>query len=95
MAFSLNHKNAVNCFWKNFTEFNITVLFCFWLGPLSIATPGEVKGYWEAHQRFGKLPWKHLISPTVEVCRNGFEMTKHMEDSIKINPIIIHDESLR
>lgn len=40
-------------------------------GPLSIATPGELKGYWEAHKRFGKLKWKEVMEPTLNICRNG------------------------
>jgi gamma-glutamyltranspeptidase len=41
------------------------------------------------------LTWKELVDPTVELCDEGFEMSKHMEDSITINPIIVHDEYLK
>lgn len=64
-------------------------------GPLSIATPGELKGYVEAHKRFGDLPWRDLVAPTVQLCEKGFAMSKHMEDSLRINPIIKNDEKLR
>nr|XP_039271827.1 glutathione hydrolase 1 proenzyme-like isoform X1 [Styela clava] len=46
------------------------------LGGTSIATPGEVLGYWEAHQRFGKLPWSRLFEPAIHAAETGFEMTK-------------------
>uniref|UniRef100_A0A1W7R8L0 Putative gamma-glutamyltransferase n=1 Tax=Aedes albopictus TaxID=7160 RepID=A0A1W7R8L0_AEDAL len=64
-------------------------------GPLSIATPGELKGYWEAHKRFGKLQWKEVLEPTLNICRNGFEMSKHMFDSLHVNPNIKQDIGLR
>lgn len=64
-------------------------------GPLSIATPGEVKGYAEAHKRFGKLPWRELIGPTIKLCEDGFAMSKHMEDSLRINRIVKNDDKLR
>lgn len=64
-------------------------------GPLSIGTPGEMKGYAEAHQRFGKLPWRDLIAPTIQLCEKGFSMSKHLEDSVRINPIIKNDAKLR
>ncbi|XP_062701869.1 glutathione hydrolase 1 proenzyme-like isoform X5 [Aedes albopictus] len=63
-------------------------------GPLSIATPGELKGYWEAHKRFGKLQWKEVLEPTLNICRNGFEMSKHMFDSLHVNPNIKQDIGL-
>ncbi|XP_062536400.1 scoloptoxin SSD14-like isoform X2 [Armigeres subalbatus] len=64
-------------------------------GPLSIATPGELKGYWEAHKRFGKLPWREIMEPTLNICRNGFQMSKHMFDSLHANPKIMEDDELR
>ncbi|XP_058831981.1 glutathione hydrolase 1 proenzyme-like isoform X2 [Topomyia yanbarensis] len=64
-------------------------------GPLSIATPGELKGYWEAHKRFGKLSWKEIMQPCIEICKNGFEMSKHMYDSLHTNSKVQFDRQLR
>lgn len=41
-------------------------------GGVSIATPGEIKGYWQAHQMFGNLKWSTLFQPAIEMCNNGF-----------------------
>lgn len=52
-------------------------------GPLSIAVPGEVMGYHLAHQRFGKLPWRDLVAPSLKICETGYHMTKHQENSVR------------
>ena len=44
------------------------------LGGLSIATPGELKGYWKAHQMFGNLEWSSLFQPAIEMCNNGYRL---------------------
>ncbi len=31
-----------------------------------VTVPGTVAGLYEAHKRFGKLPWKRLIQPTID-----------------------------
>lgn len=46
---------------------------------LLIAVPGELKGYWELHQRYGKLEWKTLVMPTVELCRKGHLVTPYLD----------------
>ena len=54
------------------------------VGAHSIAVPGEVAGYWEAHKRFGKLPWADLFQPTIDVCKNGgFKVSSALAEAIK------------
>jgi gamma-glutamyltranspeptidase/glutathione hydrolase len=40
-----------------------------------VATPGTVAGLWEAHQRFGRLPWRKLVEPAVKLARNGVKLS--------------------
>ncbi|OCX91869.1 MAG: gamma-glutamyltransferase [Pseudomonas sp. CO183] len=42
------------------------------VGARASGVPGTVLGMWEAHQRFGKLPWSELITPAVGYAREGF-----------------------
>ncbi len=46
-------------------------------GPLYVAVPGEVVGYYEAKQRFGSdaISWSSLVEPTIKMCREGVPVT--------------------
>lgn len=41
-------------------------------GATAAGVPGEVKGFYEAWQKYGKLPWKNLVQPSIDMARNGF-----------------------
>jgi oxamate amidohydrolase len=42
-------------------------------GPLACVTvPGAVDGWWQLHQRLGRLPWESLFSAAIELASDGF-----------------------
>jgi len=44
-------------------------------GQLASGVPGSVDGMEKAHKKYGKLAWKELIQPAVNLARNGFSIT--------------------
>uniref|UniRef100_A0A1B0CWE2 Gamma-glutamyltransferase n=1 Tax=Lutzomyia longipalpis TaxID=7200 RepID=A0A1B0CWE2_LUTLO len=52
-------------------------------GGLAIAVPGELRGYWEVHQKYGVLPWADLIQPTIELCRQGHLVSPYLENILR------------
>ncbi len=40
-----------------------------------VTVPGTVAGLYEAHKRFGKLPWARLIQPTIDLATKGIVMS--------------------
>jgi len=45
------------------------------IGAKSIGVPGTVAGLYLAHQKYGKLPWTHLVQPAIDIAKNGFLLT--------------------
>ena len=51
-------------------------------GYLAPGVPGTVKGLALAHKRFGKLPWKTLVTPAADLAANGFVLSNDLARSI-------------
>ena len=45
-------------------------------GHLASGVPGTVAGLEAAHQKYGKLAWKDLVQPAVDLAINGFTLTE-------------------
>jgi gamma-glutamyltranspeptidase/glutathione hydrolase len=44
--------------------------------------PGTVRGFALAHQKYGKLPWKELIAPAVQLAREGVTVNAALAKSL-------------
>jgi gamma-glutamyltranspeptidase/glutathione hydrolase len=40
-------------------------------GPLSVSVPGAVDGWFTLHERFGRLPMRKLLTPSIQYAREG------------------------
>jgi gamma-glutamyltranspeptidase/glutathione hydrolase len=49
-------------------------------GHLSAGVPGSVDGMVEAHKKYGKLDWKTLLNPAIELAEKGFPITKQQAE---------------
>jgi gamma-glutamyltranspeptidase/glutathione hydrolase len=51
-------------------------------GYLAPGVPGTVRGLALAHKRFGKLPWKDVVMPAVQLAENGFVLSNGLARSL-------------
>ncbi|HEX8234102.1 MAG TPA: gamma-glutamyltransferase [Caulobacteraceae bacterium] len=40
-------------------------------GATAVTVPGTVDGWWTMHRRYGRLPWRDLFGPAIELARRG------------------------
>lgn len=53
------------------------------VGHLSAGVPGSVRGLWEAHRRYGSLPWEAMLDPAIALAE-GVEVTPRMASSFEL-----------
>jgi len=53
------------------------------VGWRSVGVPGTVRGLELAHQKYGHKPWAELVSPAINLARNGFPVSHAQMESWK------------
>ncbi|WP_294187148.1 gamma-glutamyltransferase [uncultured Sphingobacterium sp.] len=61
---------------------------------LASGIPGSVAGMWEAHKKYGRLQWKDLLLPAIQLARTGFKISQrqanefesHKDRFVRLNP---------
>lgn len=48
-------------------------------GGLSVGTPGLLKMLKAVHSKYGKLPWKELFTPAIDLAKQGFPMDERIK----------------
>lgn len=58
------------------------------VGGRSVGTPGVIRGLELAHQRWGKADWSSLFSQTIDLSKEGFEVSPRLAKLVEmeINP---------
>jgi gamma-glutamyltranspeptidase/glutathione hydrolase len=51
-------------------------------GSLAAGVPGSVAGMVEAHQKYGKLKWAELLTPAIELAKNGFKISNRQSNEL-------------
>ena len=45
-------------------------------GPLPVSVPGAVDGWFELHERYGRLPMSDILAPSIAYAREGFPVSE-------------------
>ena len=61
---------------------------------LASGIPGSVAGMWEAHKKYGRLQWKDVLLPAIQLARTGFKISQrqanefesHKDRFVRLNP---------
>lgn len=53
-------------------------------GALPVSVPGTVDGWFELHNKFGKLPMDKLLQPTIDYARQGFPVSQLIAHYMKV-----------
>ncbi|KAL8179354.1 UNVERIFIED_CONTAM: Glutathione hydrolase 7 [Gekko kuhli] len=55
---------------------------------LLVGVPGMIKGLHEAHQSYGRLPWRQLLGFAADVAEDGFNVTHDLAPDLMLNKLI-------
>ena len=50
-----------------------------------------MRGQFEAWKRHGRLTWKRLVQPAIDLAKNGFKASKALDDALKTTKGIEED----
>ncbi len=53
------------------------------VGPLAAGVPGSPAGLYELHRACGRLPWRDVVAPAIDLARRGFPVGEHLSRSIE------------
>ncbi len=53
-----------------------------WHDHKAAGVPGTVRGLELAHKKFGKLPWRDVVQPAIQLAENGFNLDRPMASSL-------------
>ena len=48
------------------------------VGGRSVGTPGTLKLLKTVHEKYGKLPWKNVLQPAIDLAKSGFEVSARL-----------------
>ncbi|MFC0444343.1 gamma-glutamyltransferase [Pseudidiomarina halophila] len=61
-------------------------------GVLPLSVPGTVDGWFELHEKFGKLPMEQVLAPAIRYAREGFPVTEVIAYYFERNAAVIGDQ---
>ncbi|MBV8704807.1 MAG: gamma-glutamyltransferase [Acetobacteraceae bacterium] len=63
------------------------------VGGRTVAVPGLLRALETAHARLGRLPWRALLQPAIDLAENGFPVAPYLRRALQEMPAV-RDEAL-
>lgn len=54
-----------------------------WPGGYSVGVPGNLRMAWDAHRKWGKLPWADLFQPAIRYAEDGFQLGERTATALR------------
>jgi len=64
-------------------------------GGRSVGVPGQIRLFAAAHAKHGKLPWRELFQPAIELAENGFAISPRLHKQIQYRRKKLKDPATR
>ncbi|MBZ9647689.1 gamma-glutamyltransferase [Sphingobium sp. 3R8] len=62
-----------------------------WPGGYSAGVPGNLRMAWDAHKKWGKLPWADLFAPAIRYAQDGFDLGERTATALRATQSIWAD----